>query len=68
MTGLIGSPYPRALTTSVFAGLAAVIVGVSLFHACRKKHDPVNRGALIFVALTASYIFVSLLWDIWIHR
>jgi hypothetical protein len=68
MNGLIGSPYPGALITSLFAGLAGVIVGVSLFHARRKKHDPVNRGALIFVALTASYIFVSLLWDIWIHR
>jgi hypothetical protein len=68
MTRLIGNPYPGALTTSLFAGLTAVIVGVCVLHARRKKHDPVNRGALIFVALVASYIFASLLWDIWIHR
>jgi hypothetical protein len=68
MNGLIGNPYPGALTTALFSGLTAVIVGVCVSHARRKKHDLVNRGAIIFVALAASYIFVSLLWDIWIHR
>jgi hypothetical protein len=68
MIRLIGNPYPGVLTTSLFAGLAALIVGICVVHARRKQYDPMNMGALTFVALTAFYLCILLLWDIWIHR